>query len=647
MPLRRHDRLLLAALCLGALAPAAAPTPARAQSNVPQELQVVDRIRFRGRRHVSEKALLEAMKTRPPSLVPWHERPVLRPDFLRADTAAIIGVYRQHGYLDAIARAHVRARPRDGGAEITFEINEGRLATVRAIEFEGVKAIPIAQLRQKIFTRRGHAFNPSALILDTLRIAEAYQDRGYRPSVAADTLRRADAITVRYHVVEGPLFHFGQVYYSSPGQLTVKRALIERELEMRPGDVYRTSRVQRSLERLYATDLFRSIQVTPLPDSANSLMEIDMRLEERKRRWVDAGIGSGTAERFSVNASWGHRNLLERGWTGIAGSRLSLDDNARFLLWHSELSAATPWLIGTRTTGQLTGYYEQSVDRTNDSVWVVHQSTPGVRFRASREFSRILKLTATQDNAFIRQNVVFTPTTGGPTRADSTFRYTTHLLNLSLDRDARDDPLVTTRGSLQSLSGEVAGGPLKGASSYAKGQVMSAWYTPLRTNWVFAAEVRAGMAAPFGSLVEFSPSDIGVDPQVARVPPVNRFHIGGVNSLRGFDENRVQPQGGLAMVQANAELRLPVWGLFGLEIYADAGNVWPGASDIRMEDFAPTSRTRTVRAGDVRYVFGVGPRLILPFGPLRLDITWIPRPLDRAPRFWYRPRLQFAIGPSF
>ena len=55
---------------------------------------------------------------------------------------------------------------------------------VKNLTFEGVHAFTEAQLLQMIYARRGRAFNPSALILDTLRIAEAYQDRGYRPRVS-------------------------------------------------------------------------------------------------------------------------------------------------------------------------------------------------------------------------------------------------------------------------------------------------------------------------------------------------------------------------------------------------------------------------------------------------------------------------------
>jgi outer membrane protein assembly complex protein YaeT len=630
----------------------AVAAPAGAQSDFPSELQTVERIRFEGRHRVPVKELLSVMKTRASSWLPWRERPVLRLDFLRADTAAIAAIYRQHGYLDAHADVRVRALKQDvNRAEVTFEIQEGGQSLVHAIEFTGVHVYSVAQLRQKLYLKRGRPFNPSALIADTSRVAEAYQERGYRPRVEVDTLRRGNDITCTFRVTEGPLYRFGETYWSSPGVVTVKRSLVQRELDMKPGDIYRRSRIQRTVENLYATDLFRSVQVTPLPDSANALMEIDMRLEERKRRWIDAGIGSGTFERFNVSAGWGHRNLLGSGLSNLAITTLALDGNANFLQWRSELSLISPWLLGTRTVGQATAYYVKSDDRVTDSRWVLHQSAPGVRFQLRREFSRILKLTATQDNAFVRQSASILADTSQALR-DSIFSnvpryYTTHLFNLTLNRDLRDDPFITTRGSTQTISGEVAGGPLQGSSSYAKGQIASAWFTPVQKFWVLAFQVRTGIAAPFGNAVRFSPNDSLVDPDVARIPLENRFRLGGVNSVRGFDDNALVPPGGLAMFQANAELRIPLAGPFGVEIYADGGNVWPGAANVRVKDFVPYAGRRPVDPGDVRYVFGFGPRLLLPFGPLRLDLTWSPRPIDPVTHHWFVHQVQFAIGPSF
>ena len=82
-------------------AAAAIPGVARAQEELLQELQTIADVRFAGNRELSDGALRRVMKSRPPSWLPWRERPVLRGDFIRSDLVALGELYRHHGFLDA------------------------------------------------------------------------------------------------------------------------------------------------------------------------------------------------------------------------------------------------------------------------------------------------------------------------------------------------------------------------------------------------------------------------------------------------------------------------------------------------------------------------------------------------------------------
>jgi outer membrane protein insertion porin family len=185
----------------------------------------------------------------------------------------------------------------------------------------------------------------------------------------------------------------------------------------------------------------------------------------------------------------------------------------------------------------------------------------------------------------------------------------------------------------------------KGTSSFRKFQIAASWYTPLRNGWVVASHAAAGIVDPYGPRPSFSPGEV-IDEEVRRVPLEDRFRIGGVNSVRAHGENTIPGDGagGLAMLQANLELRiptplrLPLLGTLGFEIYADAGNVWTRPEYIRLHHFGQTDDSDP---NSVRYVVGAGPRVNLPVGPLRVDVSWRVRPTA------WRPEIQFAIGPSF
>jgi len=648
-PVRRSVRCA-AISCAWALAALLSAAPAFAQEELLQELKTISSVRLEGYRQLSEKALRRVMKTRRPSIWPWRETQVLRFDYLRADILALQQLYRRYGFLDAeIAYQVASVRNRDQ-VSVAFAIREGERSDVRAVRFTGMTAFSEKDVARKLWARRGRPFDPAYVQLDTLRVSELYQEKGYLPQVAGGFARDPGdslKITVSYDIVEGDRYRVGDVAIG--GQDRVKERLVAREIVLPRGSFYQRSRVERSQERLYQSGLFRQVQIELLPDSTRTLMHFDFRVRERRPRWVDAGIGSGTEERFRLVGEWGHRNLLGQGLQGALSSRLTFYADGKFQRWRAETSLLEPWFLRSRTRAQITPYYERYDDRA-DPTWVVHQEFAGVHFQLRRELTRFTRVSLTQENLFANQK--FEPANPEVPLPDSIIvilerdvvpNYTTHRLVLGFERDLRDNPFSPTRGSTTAISVQVAGGPFKGTSSFRKGQMSASWYTPLPNGWTLATRALAGIIDPYGPRPEFSPSAV-VDSEVARVPLEDRFRIGGVNSIRSYDENSIPASGGLAVLKGGVELRIPTsarvpfLGTLGFEAYADAGNVWARPQYVRWRHF---SQVDDADPNTVRYVAGLGPRIDLPVGPLRLDVTWRWHPTPSHPIF------QFAIGPSF
>ena len=212
------------------------------------EIRTIAAVRFEGRHRVSAGELRSVMKTRRPSIWPWRDQPVLRGDFLRSDTLAIRDRYLHHGFLDASVGVRVDATHDSSRVSVTFVIREGERSRVAVVEFSGVHSTPERDLRRRLLARPGQPFDPFVLQLDTLKISELYQEQGFRPHVsalgergeAAESLR----VAVRYVVVEGPQYLVGDVLVH--GYEPVNERLVRRELVLRPGDIYRRSRMVRS-----------------------------------------------------------------------------------------------------------------------------------------------------------------------------------------------------------------------------------------------------------------------------------------------------------------------------------------------------------------------------------------------------------------
>lgn len=627
---------------------AAGGTPAaRAQSELPEELRVISDVRLEGVRHVSRRALRGVnLKTRRPSVFPWRAKPALRLDYLRADTASIAGLYRHYGYLDAFAQWRIESTRDPHAARVVFVVNEGARTDVATVTLANVAAYPVKELRQSLLARPNRPFDPAYLQLDTLKISALYQERGYlahtHPSAArrdSDSLR----VDVRYDVVEGNRYTIGQILYlTSAGR--VRESLGRRELLMRPGDVYRRSRIERSVERLYQTGLFSQVQVTSLPDSTNQTMDVLLRVTERKPRWIDAGIGSGSAQRFRVSGEWGHNNLDTRALRGVALGLWSLDGSGHLRDTYAEAGLIEPWLLGMRLRGSLTGRMEQRDER--NAAFVLRVNERSAKLGLSREFSRIVRGEIDLDLLNTRYGYrVVQASLSDSVRAElveqARVRTTKSVLTGIVERDLRDDRLLPSRGSIQTYVGELYGLSAGESGDYQKHTLQSTWYTSLPNGWHLAARGIGGIIRPLSANAGL----LSGDEEVARVPFDRRFRIGGVNSLRGYGENAISANGGLAVLQASLEVRVPLAGPLGAEVFLDTGNVWDRAAYIKGRDFFAGLGNDEATRNDLRYTFGIGARLNLPFGPLRVDFAWNARRDAEGRRLLAVP--QFAIGPSF
>ncbi|MFM8560142.1 MAG: POTRA domain-containing protein [bacterium] len=167
----------------------AAPVSAQVEGELPEQLRLVGGVRFKGMRHLGGKELKAAnLKTRKPSRLPWRDKPSLRMDFLRADTAAIVALYRHYGYLDARARWRFEPTGDPAAVRVVFEVEEGPRSRISEVALAGVTAFPESELRRSLLVRPERPYDPAFLPLDTLRMSALYQDRGYRPHTVASAV---------------------------------------------------------------------------------------------------------------------------------------------------------------------------------------------------------------------------------------------------------------------------------------------------------------------------------------------------------------------------------------------------------------------------------------------------------------------------
>jgi outer membrane protein insertion porin family len=207
--------------------------------------------------------------------------------------------------------------------------------------------------------------------------------------------------------------------------------------------------------------------------------------------------------------------------------------------------------------------------------------------------------------------------------------------------DSRDSRLETTRGWNLVGSVEYAGGFLGGDNYFWRPEVHLSRFQPLTFSPVktlAAFNLEAGIVKPFDG---------------REVVPLERYFMGGENSVRGFqfrsifvrDEKTNLPvlqdgyyKGGNKFLQMNVELQVLVGGPFRVILFADGGNVYDDDQSIDV------SRLRYSAGGELRIfvpIFGAPLRFIY---SSNLDPIKPNPPLEPGDRF---ESFQFSIGATF
>jgi len=168
----------------------------------------------------------------------------------------------------------------------------------------------------------------------------------------------------------------------------------------------------------------------------------------------------------------------------------------------------------------------------------------------------------------------------------------------SLVFDRRDNPLLSRRGQRVTLSPYIAGGFLGGDVQIYGFDVEGSQYFRFRWDTILLFNVEVATVNTWGS------GD--------QVPIYDRLYLGGSNNLRGFPFREVGPQddqgqpiGGNSMARATVEFTFPIIEKARGAIFYDTGFVNSEAWSFGFNHIA----------SDI----GVGIRLDLPIGPLRLD----------------------------
>jgi outer membrane protein insertion porin family len=565
----------------------------------------VARVVIEGAEQVPQERVRRQMLTGASSL---FSRPRLDPEVLEQDLAAVRNLYRDQGHLRVrISQPRIRLAASADSAEIFIEIEEGPRFSVGDVGFSEDLPFAPERLRAWCGLAVGDLFSPTRLLQAESGLRAGLDGEGYPQAVVRGSVELRDAVAdLHFEIEPGKVSRVGEV--AIEGNLLTRDKVIRRELVLGPGDLISREKMLRSQHRLYRLGVFRSVRVShePMEEADPELQRLVVRVDEARPLAYSVGAGYDSDRGPQGSFSTTHDNLGGRVRT--VGIQAFVSDTLR----RAQIVGREPRLFG-RTLPTLIDY---SMEYREDPGYTMDRRSTAIRVdrRINETWAGYVRYN------YQRQDLSNISDPGAP-EDEKLEDLQLGDIGLTLLRDRRDDPLMTTSGTYFTISARIFNELLLSESDFVKSRVAASGTWSFGNGSSLATSVRVGVLNSYGSTTS--------------VPISERFFAGGQSTIRGFKLDEVGPQddgrptGGEASLILNQEFRFPVWGHFGGVLFYDAGNVYSDLSG-----FDPT---------DLRHVLGAGVRFNAPFGPVRLEYGW---KLDREAEE-SSGELHFAIGAVF
>ena len=568
----------------------------------------------------------EFLLTTPNWMSWWNKDDQYSKQKLNADLEALRSFYLNRGYLEFnIDSTQVSITPDKKDIYITVNVTEGEKYTISEVKLAGDTIVPDAEIQQLITVKKGDTFSREKITESSKAISDRLSNDGYafsnvNPVPEVNKEQHTAAFT--FFVDPGKRVYVRRINIA--GNTRTRDEVLRREVRQLESAWYASDKINRSKERLVRTDFFSDVNVeTPAVPGTTDQVDLNISVTEKSTGSVQFGAGLSSSEGVVFGITVNQNNFLG------TGNRVSAQVNTGKVNTTYSLSYTDPYFT---PDGVSRGFdvYRRDVNTSSLSVATYNTSSygggvrfgiplnerDGINFGLAADFTKI-DLTSESPQQYID----FCGTASGCTSNSI-------VASGGWAHDTRDSIMFTNNGVLQKLSAEVSLPVLD--LNYYKLDYKQAWFKNVYKDFTFMLNGEIGYADSYGN---------------KNYPFFKNYFLGGVNSVRGYDNGSLGPKGvdssgndyslgGTKRLLGNAELFLPVPGLkdskqFRLSAFVDGGNVWASGSSYNL--------------GDLRYSTGLGISWLSPFGPLKLIYA---KPLNSKSTDTTQS-IQFQLGSQF
>jgi outer membrane protein insertion porin family len=615
----------------------------------------IERVEFTDASAFTQKRLRKVIKTRKHWMFSWLTGSgVLKDEQFEDDRERLAEFYRDHGYIDFEIRDVKFLYPNPKRMVVQFSIYEGKEYHVGAVKFTGNQVFTTAQITNGVHALQVHktkgklgpnglpmdvgdVFSPKGLAKDIEAVEDFYGSKGYidvttsSRNLVVSRIPNTETGTMdlEFKIDEGQKYKIEKIEIR--GNTKTKDKVIRRELAVSPGETFDMVRVKLSKQRLEGLQYFEKVDARPENSDVVGGKNLVIGVDEKNTGNLTIGAGFSSIDSIVgfAEVTQGNFDLFHPPTFTGGGQKFRLRVQMGTERQDYEIQFIEPWFLGRKLALGVDLYYrELNFQSVNDMYDEIRAGGRVSLTRALGNEFLIGSVSYTLENIGIKLNspyhgplhtsridpgspygYVTGPGAGGPPQfipanvppsilAEKGYTLLPRL-GASLAYDTRNNVQLPNKGQRTELLGQFAGGPLGGDKEFYKLELTSAWYFPgFAKGHVFELIGRTGAADSLEN---------------EDVPFYDRYYLGGMYTLRGFKYRRVSPRdpgfnepvGGDTFWFGSAEYSIPIIERLRFAVFYDIGNVQADSYDYNFTDFSDN--------------WGVGLRLNLPIGPLRLD----------------------------
>jgi len=509
----------------------------------------------------------------------------LNPDIIELDKRLLKNYFLNLGYYNIEVLSSSVELQNESNIELTFSINAGQRFRIKKLSTNITPVFDKAIFKKLSFEFNkfaGEYYSPFKIKKILNKIDQIIDDNKLQfvQHSVSETLDK-DGIDIVFKIFEGRKIQIERV--NIVGNTVTNDSVIRSELLADEGDPYSDIKVEQSMSRLRAKNIFKTVEYKLNNGSSKDLKVLEIKVEEKPTGEIAAGAGVGT-EGTSFSFLIKENNYLGKGLSVDASLNMSehairggvsIEDpnfrNSGNLVWGG--------LTNTKTDRPDSGY-ENVLTKFDLGTKFEHLTKLYVSPNISLSFDE-LKVTDNVSSSMKKQAGNFT---------ELTFGY-------GIEKDNRDRPFMPTSGSIFSFH--------QGLPLYSDQASLS--------NSFFYNKYHLFTENVIGALKFYAAHVIAVDDDVRLS---KRLHIPS-RRLRGFESHKVGPKDGTDYVGGNYATALnfeaalpnllPESTQMDIAVFMDMGNLWSVDYDSSIND-----------SKYIRSSVGVTSNLYTPIGPLSL-----------------------------